>query len=244
MSSGPKLCLGVALSLLVAVAYACGGSGDDSSPAVVTSPAPTPTPVNPKTLLEGSGRVMEGLGSFHFRLVHRSGSTPLPGFLGLALDEVEGDVVKPDKLSVRFGGAIGISYLESRLVTVGETSYMLNPLNARWEQVPPDVSPLGFFDPSRGISSMLERLASVSLLSGSAEVYRLEGSLPAEALRPLLGDTMEGTTVSVELAIDSSELFVTEAVFKGRVTSAEPDGTVRVITLSHFNEPLSIELPR
>ena len=245
MSPRTRVFILVAAAAFLVGSHACGGSGPAQSrtalPATAT-PTLTPTPIDPQLLLRLSGGVMEGLRSFHFRLTHRSGATPL--LPNLAVDEVEGDVVKPDKISVEFSGSFAGFFVKSGLVTLGDFSYMTNPLTGKWEGVPADVSPLGFFDPRRGISAMMLQISEASLLPGDLDVHRIRGTLPAEALAPLLGTTVRGSTVDVEIAIDKSELYLIEAVFDGRVTPTESDGVVRVITLSRFDEPISIEAPQ
>ncbi|MCH7744444.1 MAG: LppX_LprAFG lipoprotein [Chloroflexi bacterium] len=239
------------MSTVIAVmigSFSCGGSETNPSKSdtaatqtLPSTPTPSPTPVNPQVLLEQSGQAMESLDSFHFLLEHPSGGTPL--LPGLLITSAEGDVVKPDKISVDFGGAFGIVYVESSVVTLGDSSYMTNPLTGKWENVPTEVSPLGFFDPQRGVSAMMFQVTQASLISSDEGTYRLKGSLPAEALAAILGPTIKGVSISVELTIDADSLYLLEAVLDGRVTADEPDGTVRVITLSRFNEPVVIEPP-
>ena len=89
----------------------------------------------------------------------------------------------------------------------------------------------------------MSQVAQVSLISRDKDAYRLEGELPAEALASLLGVTVKGVSISVELTIDADSLYLLEAVLDGRVTAGEPDGTVRVIILSRFNETFAIEPP-
>ena len=83
----------------------------------------------------------------------------------------------------------------------------------------------------------------MSLLFSDKEAYHLKGRLPTEALASLLGTTVKGATISVELTIDAEGLYLLEALLDGRVTVGEPDGTVRVIILSRFNESFAIEPP-
>ena len=162
---------------------------------------------------------------------------------GLLIQEAEGDVISPDKISTDFSGSFGGFAVKSSLITIGDKSYMTNPLTGQWEDVPTDVSPLGFFNPRQGIASMMSQVTSPTLLPGGGDSIRVQGRIPAEALAPLLGATVKGTTVAVELAIDANELYLLEAVFDGRVTPTEIDGVIRVIRLSRFNEPITIEPP-
>lgn len=235
----PLVAAAIATGLLLVMS--CGSSAATPDPTPVGVPVPTPTPVDPAALLDASGRVMEDLDSFHFRLTHRSGNTPVSG--NFVVDEAEGEVVKPDRISAEFSGSFGGFAINSGLVTLGDLSFMTNPLTDKWEIVPPEVSPLGFFDPRRGIAAIMSQVEQPSIVPGSDEKYRIEGRLPAEALRSLLGSALRDATVDVALTLDAEALHLLEAVIDGRVTSAEVNGVVRVITLSRFDEPFVIEPP-
>ena len=245
----PRVRIALYLSLMAALALAVACSRSDpaedsgtvSTPTARPLPTPTPTPINPEALLRESGAVMEGLSSFHFQLSHKAGGTAL--LPNLIIDEATGDVIKPDKISTDFSGVFSGFAIKSSLVTVGETSFMTNPITGLWESVPRDVSPLGFFDPQQGIASMLAEVRQPTLMKAGKAEYRVRGTLAAEALAPLVGETIAGATVEVDVVIDGRTLYLKEAVFKGRAKAAEPDEVVRVITLSRFNEPLSIEAP-
>ncbi len=231
-----------AVAALIAAATACS-----SSPAVEPSPttalAPTPTEVNVEAVIQRSGEALAGLKTFRFFLSHPSGGTPLDLLPGLAIQEAEGSVLNPDRLEARFSGALGALYVESNLISIAGNSYLTNPLTGKWEAIPQEISPLAFFNPRDGIASMMSQIREVTLTSEDADEYRVAGRIPAEALSPLLGETLSGVSVSVELTIDRQSHHLREARFEGRVTSGEPNGTIRVITLSGFDEPLSIKPP-
>ena len=213
------------------------------SPATLT-PAPTPVPIDPAELLREAGEAVSGLSSFHFRLEHDKGSTEIT--TGLFVEDAEGDVVNPDRISVEFSGTFGTGFaIRARLITVMDTSYMTNPLSGKWEAVPVEVSPLGFFSPTRGIAAMTAQVNDPRLLDEAAAkgAYRIAGLLPTSALSSLLGKTLPGASVAVELSIDAETLFLTKARIVGNVTSSDEDNLVRIITLSAFNEPVLIEAP-
>ena len=238
MSLGPRLFAIAAILAAIMGANACGRSTQSDAP---TSPSSGPTAVNPQALIQQSGKVMENLNSFHFRLEHESGTTILS--TSLAIDKAEGDVVSPDKISAKFSGTVGGFPLKASLITLGDSSYMTNFLSGKWETVPPDVSPLGFFDPKKGITAIMSQVDQLSVLPDGKGVYRLAGRLPAEALAPLVGDTVTGAVVAVVLTVHAEDLYLLKAVIEGRVTPDEPDGTVRLIILSRFNEVVTVEPP-
>ena len=130
------------------------------------------------------------------------------------------------------------------MITLGADFYTTNPLTGTWEAVDTGVSPLGFFNPTKGISGMMVQVVGVRVLDGAKQgEYMLGGSLPTEALAPLLGTTLKGETVEVELSISAKDFYLIEAMFTGRVSPRDPEGIVRYITISGFNEPIAIEAP-
>ena len=237
MLTGPDRLSALLCAIAVVVLVACGGA----SPTAATA-TPTPVPPDAAELLKLAGRATSDLRSFHFRLDHRGGGTPLAP--NLTIFEGDGDVVSPDRIAIEFAGTLGAFAVRSSLVTIGDDSYMTNPLTGQWEAVPRSVSPLGFFDPRVGIGAMLTLVQDPVLLATGKDEHRVGGVLAVEALRPLLGPQTQGTTVKVELTIDAVTYYLTKAVLDGRATASEPDGVVRIITLSQFNEPLIIEAPK
>ena len=225
---------------IAAILVGCGHSPQPDPTAV---PVPTPTPIDVVGLLARSGEATGALETFRFQLEHNGvGGTPLTE--SLTVTEADGTVVSPDSVSVEFAGTLGNFAVRSSLITLGDDSYMTNPLTGAWEQVAREVSPLGFFDPQRGIGSMMTEVQAPVLVEKSGGQFIIEGDLPVEALRPLLGGSlMEGNTVDVRLTIGSDDLFLQRAILDGRLTAIEPDGVVRTITLSEFNEQVTIEPP-
>ena len=251
MASRTSIAVIVAMiSLLIAV---CGRSDKPSIhnptptpiPTSTPSPTPTPVPLNIDTLLRDAGKVMEGLKSFEFKLTHENGSTQL--FSGLFIENAQGTVINPDKISVEFIGTFGTSFaVKSGLITIGADSYMLNPLTGEWSAEETGVNPMEFFKPQVGIASMMIQLENVHQIKNegtSTEVYQLVGNLASKALSPLLGVTLEDAKVNVELTIDTKTSLLLQARVLGRVTPTDVYGVVRVITLSGFNESISIEPP-
>lgn len=244
MPAWPRLTAGLAAIAAVSLtvvsgAPACGGG---SAPAATTTPTstptPTPTPMDPQTVLDRAGDAMDGISSFEFRLDHESGGTVL--MPNLVIGEIEGHVIRPDRLSIDFRGRFGNFPIKGRLISVADVTYMTNPLTDAWEVVPQDVSPVGFFNE---IAGMLSQVTQAVAAPNGPDVHRITGRLPAEALEPLVGTTVTGTTIAVDLVVRGSDFYLLEATFHGRVNEAEDADTVRVITLSRFNESFTVEPP-
>ena len=247
LSKAALLLLSAVVLTLLGVA---GCSGDATShpeptavPTSTSTPTPTPTPINVEGLLRRSGEATSRLDTFHFRLEHNDGgSTPFSDTLDII--EAEGDVVSPDSVSIDFSGRFGGRFaMRASLITIGSDSYMTNPLSGNWEEVPAEVSPLGFFDPQQGIGAMMTGLRNPTLTSKEGTEFRIEGDLDVQALRPLLGAVAQDGIVRVEVRLDKDTLYLKKAVIEGRATASEPDGVIRTITLSSYNKSISIAAP-
>ena len=107
------------------------------------------------------------------------------------------------------------------------------------------VSPLGFFNPTVGISAMMLQLEEPKEVeTGREDVHRLTGTLPAAALSPLLGTAIQDAYVDVDLTIDAERHYLLEAIVSGRVIESDAEGIVRTIELRDFGEPIVIEPPQ
>lgn len=224
----------------IALAAACGRD-TDGGPLAIPVASPTPTPVNPQVVLERSGEIMEALESFHFRLTHENGGTPIGQ--GLVIGEVQGDAARPDKISLELSGLAGNFAMRLSLIAIGKNSFISNPITGEWEPVPAGVSPLGFFDPTKGVSEIMKQIESPRLLSTEDDSYTISGTIPSESLASLFGAVDEGNSIDINVVIDATSLYLLEARLEGRITTLEEDGVIRIITLSNFNEPVEIEPP-
>lgn len=230
--------IALAIALIAAVLLVAPACADGALP------APTPTPINPQAVLDESGAAMAALASFRFRVEHSEGGTRLaPGF---TLTELSGAFEAPDRIAVDFVGATGGFAVKGSLAAAGDVVRMTNPLTGEWVAVDSRASPLNFFNPARGIADLMAQVERPMLVAHNAARYRIEVRLPVAALAPLFGEAsaMGEGSVRAALTIDRERLYLTEAVLTGRIAPDEPDGIERVITLSDFNAPQDIRLPR
>ena len=232
-----KTIFAAALLLAAAAILSCGEQGPP--------PTPTPTPIDPAALVSRAAQALGDLDSFHFTLSHPEGGTPM--LEALLIHDAEGDVLKPDRLAVEFGGVFGNIYITASFISIGEDNFMTNPFSGDWEVVPAEINPIAFFSPERGITNIVGSISKPTLLDSDESGWRIAGLLPPQALESIFGDTIssddESDWVSVELTLDAESYLMRSVKMEGRVTEREPPGTVREITLSGFNEPPEIEPP-
>ncbi len=233
--NAPAVLLLASLVGLALAASSCNGGQD------ATAPISTPTPINPHAILDMCGETMAALNSFRFHIEHDDGGTPLGQ--GMTLTNARGAVVKPDRLTLEFNGVSGSFAVKGSLIAIGKDAYMTNPLSGEWHAVSSAISPLEFFDPSRGIADILAQVQDAALISHDGAAYHISGTLPASALAPLFGDAAADSAVKILLDIDSTHFYLTQARLVGRITPTEAMGLERSITLSAFDEPMEIAPP-
>lgn len=197
-------------------------------------------------LLDLAAIKMESVTSFHFELRHEGGGTPLG--LGLELSTARGDVVKPDKLATTIGAKRAKLFIEVKVVTVGDETYITNPLNGAWEAVRSDFKAISIFNPDSGIKSLLKGVYEPAIV-GSEDVdgracYRVRGKTAAKALEPFTLTYVDGAVVESELWIDKQEHLVRQLRLRGRITEMDPETVVRIVQLSRFDQPVDIRLPQ
>jgi hypothetical protein len=230
----------VCLLLFVSIIPGCS-----SKKPVPLTPVQTPALTGPE-ILSKSSQAMQALNSYHFALDQTGGGTPLG--IGLEMNKAVGDIVRPDKMQTTVSGTFSGMALTVQIISAGGTTLMTNPLNGNWEQLPAQFNVLGLFDPNTGIAAIMNGVSNVTRLadvnSSGVLSYHLSGNINSEALNAITGSSIKGTSIGVEVWIGENDLLVRTIQLTGQITETEVPGIVRTLTLSNFNAPVSIELPK
>ena len=198
-------------------------------------------------IIDKSVEKMDTVNSFHFELKQEGGGTPVAKGL-LEMNEAAGDVIKPDKLRVTILVTVMGMLAEVDVITVGDTTYMTNPLTQKWEPLPSRFSAVSIFDPNSGISAILKGMTNLIELEdekvSGLDCYHIGGSIESQVLRPITLSSLEGVNIDTEILIDKEEFLLHQIRLEGQITSDENSGIIRTITLSNFNQDVKIELPK
>jgi len=229
----------VVLAAALAMASACGGGGDDGA-------SPTPATLPPAD--EVLPKVVERVGtvqSFHFRLEHENGLSPIP--LGLELRTAEGDIQVPDRMKADLEADAGGTLLRVEVIGIGDEGWITNPFSRQWQPLPKGTTISSIFDPAAGITAIAGSLENVRVL-GAEEVeggqtYLLEGQVDSGALEAAAPIAEPGLTVTVKLWVDIEDYTIRRVRLEGPFAPGEPANIVRILHLSKFDEPVSIEPP-
>ena len=205
----------------------------------------TPLPsLSVEDIITNTINKLDSVTSFHFKLAHEGGGTPIA--MGLELLEATGDMTKPDKLKTAVSASLSGILVKVDVITIGSTTYMTNPLTGNWEMLPSDFSAIAVFDPNTGIMSILSGIIDPTVEEGDNDNkvrYHIKGEIPVESLRPITLNSIEGTTVIVDIWIDPGDFSIDKVRLEGRITETEKSGIIRTLEFSDFNKKVEIESP-
>jgi lipoprotein LprG len=212
---------------------ACGG--DEAAPSGTTA----------EDVLSKSAAAVQNVTSFHFRLTHENGTTPMP--LNLQLTTAEGDVVTPDRLAAKVNAkAAGSVSVNVDIIAVGDKTWVTNPFTRRWQSLPgatiKDVA-----DPAALMASILRSIQD-PVVTGQTELdgvhsYHVTGTMDSGALETSLPIAYAGFPVNIDLWIGSEDALPRRARISGQLAQDDPEKIVRQVDFSRFNARFEIQPP-
>lgn len=226
LSSAAVLVAAVAL----AAAAGCGGSDETTSA---------------ETLVQESADATGALESFHFTLDVQN----VPGSgAGLQLTSAEGDVAVPDRARADVGGTFAGVPITTQIVAVGDEVWLKNPLSGDWQAVDVTTTPVALLDPEKGVLAVMEGISDpvsegTEELDG-ATLQKVSGTAAAADVAPLVAVPPSVREVSVTLWIGEEDHLLHRIEASGPVAAGEPENVARVVDLSRFDEPVTIEPPK
>lgn len=231
--------------VLLALAAGCGGGKS------TLTPQPT---VDPQTILRRSVARMLALESAAFTLEQQKGTSTL--FPGLEMRKASGVVDIPDKfrLTVEAESTAPHSFVEIKIVVIGEQAYMAGFIGQQWQQVPPQVLPFNLSNLGRTLADIIEAVQSPTVVGtesvkgeGGAPdraAYRIKGQVKSEALAALVPGAGQGFDVGMELWLDQAEGLLLQALLNGKVLSTDVADAVRKLNLDDIDIPVEITPPQ
>jgi len=222
---------------LVLIVCACGGDDESGEPAAATPDA--------TRLLQDSAAAARNVRSFHFRLTHRNGTTPLPE--GLQLETADGDVSIPGRLKAglraKFSG-IGVSV---DVIAIDNQAWITNPFTRNWQRLP-GASLRDFADPATLVNSLLPAIKDARIVAENevdgVRTRQIEGRIDSGELEDALGVAEAGNDVKVEVWIGVDDSLPRRLRITGPLNEDDDEDIERQVDLSRFGEPVNIAPPQ
>jgi lipoprotein LprG len=225
--------LAVALTALVACwASGCGGS---SAP---------PKAADAETLLQKAKATIDAAQSVHFLLSSQGTSGS-----GTTITGGEGDLARPDQLQGTFTVTISGFNATVKVVSKNGVFAAQLPFQNKFTRTSPTAfgltDPAQLLDPNTGLSNLLTagtgaKVTGQERLAGEL-LYEVTSTVPGSAI-PVLPDANKSQSVTMVAAINPDNYQLRQLSLTGPFTSTSTDSTY-VVTLTNYNEPVSITLP-
>lgn len=235
--TGAKPLLACCLLLFALLPLACSCGGGKQEP---TGPLPPAADV-----LAGAVERAAAMKSFHFRLEHENGETPIP--LGLGLSTAEGDVIVPDRMKAKVEAKAGTQPVRVEVIGIGDEAWITNPFNREWQPLPSGNTIRDVFDPAQGITAVANALENAEVTAeeqvGGVATFRVEGTVDSGVLEAAAPIAEPGLTVTVKVWIGKDDSLIRRIRLEGPIAPGEPSNIVRKLDISQFDESVSIEPP-
>jgi hypothetical protein len=214
--------------------------------ALVAACTPAPRELTPRELLDKAADAADQVNTAHFSLEQQNGSVVVAS--GVQVTNAEGDVQRPDRLQMKFTLRLGTLSAESQLIAVGSELFLTNPLTGQWQPAPPAATAPRVLDKDGGVGSLLRKVTdpqkiAIETLDG-AQTQHLKGDVPGSAFTAMTGAPATVNSVAGEIWVGTDDVLPHQVRLTGPVTTADTPATVRILKLSKFNQPVSIEPPR
>ncbi len=236
--------LGATLVGGLAVAACGGGEGDgDGGGDDIES-------LDVQALLDTAVIQFTELESFHFALDFGGDTSPLEQ-LSIEMENIEGDVIIPDKLNAKVQAKVtqmgGINVNVS-LIGVGEEAWVTNPFDPSiWLELESGNPLNGLFNPSDGVAAVIRGAANPTVtgedvIEGVA-TWKVEGTIDSGDLTAFLDSAEPGHPVAGTIWIGKDDNIIYRIHLLGQLTTEEPVDILRNLTFSSFNDVEPIEPP-
>jgi hypothetical protein len=195
-------------------------------------------------LLERATDAVAEITSFHFKLTHENGSTPLP--LSLQLIAAEGDVIVPGSMKADVDAkAAGIN-VSVDVIGIDDETWITNPFTRTWQKLS-GTNIRDFADPAALVESLLPSLEAESITEGGTvdgvATQLVVGTIDSGALSDALGIAQPGRTVTVEAWIGTDDHLPRKVRLAGALSDDDDEDVVRQVEISRYDVPVEIMPP-
>ena len=160
----------------------------------------------------------------------------------LGLKFAEGDVATPDRVRAKLRTTTYGVINEWGVVGIGLDQWVTNPLNGRWQRLPPawgQFNLAALFDPKAGIANLLR---TATWTAGDAQTFSLRATLDGSTLQVMTSGMITQGRVDAVLVLDPATQRVVRATLVERDSSADKPTTWQ-IALSQFDASITIAPP-
>jgi hypothetical protein len=147
------------------------------------------------------------------------------------LKSADGDLIRPDKVSLTAKASVGPINAQLKFIQVGDQAYLTNILTGKWEKAPAGFAydPRVVFDPTMGVSAILGNVRGWTLVGNEKvngmDTQHVRGPVPVTTVNALVSSSLRGDNVDVDLYVEPKNNDVVRFVLSEQPAAVAP-GTV------------------
>jgi len=188
--------------------------------------------------------------TLHF-IVGIEGDVYLDKLRAQKLKAAEGDLVRPDKVSLTAKAQIGPINAQLKFIQIGDNAFLTNILTGKWEKAPSGFAydPRIVFDQDRGVAAILSKVRGWQPVGSekinSADTQHVRASVPVETVNDLVSASLRGDTIDVDLFIEPKNNDVVRLILTERPDAVTAGTTAArwTLDLSKQNGNITIDAP-
>ena|GEM_PF-574299 len=167
------------------------------------------------------------------------------------LKSADGDLIRPDKVSLTAKAQVGPINAQLKFIQIGDNAFLTNILTGKWEKAPSGFAydPRVVFDPDRGVSAILAKVqgwqsAGSEKING-ADTQHVRAPVPTAIVNDLVSSSLRGDTVDVDLYIEPKNNDVVRLILTERPDAVAAGTTAArwTLDLSKQNDSITINAP-
>ena len=220
-----------------------------ATPGTAQSSGP-PSDPQAQAVVDKARTRFDQVNALHFT-VGIDGDVYLDQYHAQKLKSADGDLIRPDKVSLTAKAQVGPVNAQLKFIQIGDTAYLTNILTGKWEKAPSGFAydPRIVFDQDRGVSAILSKVRgwqpADSVKINGADTQHVRAPVPTANVNDLVSSSLRGDTVDVDLYIEPKNNDVVRIVL-GERPDAVAAGTVAArwtLDLTKQNENIKIDAP-
>ncbi|MDQ6908754.1 MAG: LppX_LprAFG lipoprotein [Chloroflexota bacterium] len=220
-----------------------------ATPGTAQSSAP-PSDPQAQAAVDKARTRFDQVNALHFT-VGIDGDVYLDQYRAQKLKSAEGDLIRPDKVSLVAKVQVGPVNAQLKFIQIGDNAFLTNILTGKWEKAPSGFAydPRIVFDQDRGVSAILSKVRgwqpAPNVKINGSDTQHVNAPVPTATVNDLVSSSLRGDTVDVDLYIEPKNNDVVRIVLSER-PDAVAVGTVAArwtLDLLKQNENIKIDAP-
>ncbi|MGI8854578.1 MAG: LppX_LprAFG lipoprotein [Thermomicrobiales bacterium] len=153
------------------------------------------------------------------------------------LKSADGDLIRPDKVSLTAKASVGPINAQIKFIQIGDQAYLTNILTGKWEKAPAGFAydPRIVFDQDRGVSAIMGKVRGWTVVGNEKvngiDTQHVRGPVPVASVNDLVSSSLRGDNVDVDLYIEAKNNDVVRFVLSEQPAAVAPGSAAARWTL-------------